>query len=376
VKLLLLTQQLSSFTSGLGTYARALSEGLADAGHEIAVVTPRVQATEIEGVEVIPADFEPGNVTPFSRRKMARAFAAAAKPALELADLVHFLDAREAGLLDKPLLPSLGTVHDSYALDWTAPDHPRRLYHDRRVRGTYYRWLRGFERRAYRRLDLLTTNSDHVSETVASGYGVDPARLEVVRLGLPERPPSSPEPLDGDPAVLFVGGNYQRKGLPTLLAAVAAVAEEIPALVVHVVGGARSPEPLARRAARLGIEERVAFHGHRENDRVRAMMAGADVFAMPSLVEAFGLVYLEAMREGTPVIATSRGGAAECFRDGEDALLVPPGDVDALADALRRLAHDVAFRERLGAAGRETAGRFPPAATVRQTVALYERLLG
>ena len=321
--------------------------------------------------------YEPGNVTPFSFRRMARAHLEVLETRASANDLVHFLDAREAafaaGANDLP--PLLGTVHDTYALDWLDADHPRKTYEDRWLRTVYYLWLRRVEPKAYGRLARILANSDHVARALADGYGVPPGNGEVVRVGLPDPGAVEPEPLAGSPAVLFVGGNYQRKGLGALIRALKRIAPDHPEARLHVVGRDPRAGRFESMAEALGIGERIAFLGWQPNERVRALMAGTDLFAMPSLVEAFGLVYLEAMRAGTPVIATSRGGAAECFEDGEDALLVTPGDVAGLAAALARLADDGALRERLACAGRATAARYSLESTVQGTLAAYSRVL-
>src|SRR5262249_34710543 len=89
----------------------------------------------------------------------------------------------------------------------------------------------------------------------------------------------------------------------------------------------------------------------------RDFFAGLDVFALPSRVESFGLVFLEAWANGLPNVAYRAGGAAEVIRDGVDGLLVRCGEVGALAEALARLVRDGTPRRRFGEAGRERVGR-------------------
>jgi glycosyltransferase involved in cell wall biosynthesis len=141
-----------------------------------------------------------------------------------------------------------------------------------------------------------------------------------------------------------------------------------------VVGSDPRQQVFRDRVRQLGIEDGVIFYGWQPNERVRSMMAGATVFAMPSLVEAFGFVYLEAMWAKTPVIASATGGTVQAFRDGEDVLLVPPCDVDALASALERASRDAALRKRLIAGGLATVARYPVESTVTRTEGLYARV--
>lgn len=114
-------------------------------------------------------------------------------------------------------------------------------------------------------------------------------------------------------------------------------------------GGAYRAE-LEAHAEALGVRDRVVFRGH--DPRVTELLAEVDVVALPSTTEGLPMVLLEAMAHGKPVVATPVGGTAELVVDGETGILVPPGDVEGLAEALRRLLDDPALASRMGAAGR------------------------
>jgi glycosyltransferase involved in cell wall biosynthesis len=374
MKLLLLAQQYGAATSGLGTYARALAGGLAAAGHTVTLAVPASQAVRTDGIRIVPMDFAPANLTPLRTPRMAREIRRVLRAEAAAHDLVHFLDAREAVLAGDLPIPAVGSIHDSYSLDWRGRGSVGAGIGARIAYGLWFARLRRLERHAYHRLPLLIANSRHVLATVRDGYGIAPERLRVIPLGLPPAEPVAPEPLAGRPSVLFVGGNFLRKGLPVLLEAAAALRTRLPGLRLHVVGGDRRRPRFEHLARALGVTDRVVFHGWAVNDRVRAMMAGADVFALPSAVEAFGLVYLEAMRAGTAVIATRYGGAAEVFKDGREVLLVDPAWPEESAAAIARLAGDDAFRRALAEAGRAAAGRFTAEAMVEETARAYRDL--
>lgn len=371
MKLLLFAQQFKDRWSGLGTYARSLVLGLSERGHEVTLAAPEEQCETVEGISLRPMRFRPWNLTPFSIRRMGREFRRVFKDAAEF-DLCHLLDAREAALLtatDSP--PLVGTVHDSYALDWKVAGPLRGIYSDRRLRGLYYAWLRRLESRAYRRLSLLIANSRHVADAAQSGYGLSGERIRVVELGLPTEPDALPADLPGDPSILFVGAGYERKGLSILMRALAGLQADLPGIHLHVVGGDRRLPRFRTLAETLDISEAVTFFGPRPNSEIRSLMAGADIYAMPSLTEAVGLTYLEAARAGTPVIATARGGIGEYLPDGEAAILVPPGDVQALSDALRRMATEEGLSTRLAERGGAAAREFTVEAMVSATESAY-----
>ncbi len=123
---------------------------------------------------------------------------------------------------------------------------------------------------------------------------------------------------------------------------------------------AARPEALGPRLRRLGYRTDIP-----------ALLAGADIFVLPSHFEGLPMSVIEAMLCGLPVVATAIRGPREQVLDGETGLLVPPRNVDALAAALRRLAADLPLRRRLGAAGRERAlARYDEALVVSRTVEL------
>jgi glycosyltransferase involved in cell wall biosynthesis/GT2 family glycosyltransferase len=120
----------------------------------------------------------------------------------------------------------------------------------------------------------------------------------------------------------------------------------------------------------LGLTDRVRFDGFRED--ISAVLRQADVLVHASVIpEPFGQVVLEGMAAGVPVVASSAGGPAEVITDGENGLLVPPGDVAALGQALRRLEADPNLRERLAEAGRRRAKDFDPAVVADQIAQAY-----
>src|SRR5207237_5435434 len=175
-----------------------------------------------------------------------------------------------------------------------------------------------------------------------------------------------------------VGGIEPRKGSVTLLEAMAGVVAASPA-VLAVVGGhtffdyrAYRDGALAR-LPELGLVEGrdVLLLGTVSETDLGAWYRAADAFAFPSVKEGFGLVVLEALAAGLPVVASDIPVFAEYLEDGRSALLVPPGDAGALAGALDRLAGDPRLRRRLAAGGRPLLDRFTWAASARTHREIY-----
>jgi glycosyltransferase involved in cell wall biosynthesis len=161
-----------------------------------------------------------------------------------------------------------------------------------------------------------------------------------------------------------------QKGHSILLRAAA----ELPQAHFALAGDGPARASLEADAASLGIVDRVTFLGHRGD--VPQLLAACDAFALPSLYEGSSLAILEAMAARRAVVSSEIGGTAELIEQGENGLLVPPGDPGALAGALRRLLADAGLREKLAGAGRDRVEReFGPERMAGRTTAIYEELL-
>ena len=175
-----------------------------------------------------------------------------------------------------------------------------------------------------------------------------------------------PTPTSG-PTIFFIGRHEPRKGLAVLLDAL----DQLPA-DVRVWVGSDGPETATLRARTAG-DPRVEWLGRINDEEKAARMAGAHVFCAPSLHgESFGVVLLEAMAARTAIVASDLPGYRNVARPDREALLVPPGDVDALATALRRALTESDTTEALLAAGDARADEFSMDRLAERYVALYE----
>jgi glycosyltransferase involved in cell wall biosynthesis len=269
---------------------------------------------------------------------------------------VLLLDSIAAGYLG-PWLPARRSRTPVVAILHQPPggiDHPP-------VRTTAQAVL---DRWAYRSASrLLAASADLADDLVTAG--LPRARMTVVPPGRDVAP--SPGPSPGDlrhgrrTALLSVGNWVARKGLLDLLEAVSRLPDD--AVTLHLVGDPDTePGYAARVRARLAdadLAGRVVVHGPLPIEGVAACYAAADVFALASSREPYGTVYGEAMAAGLPVVGYAAGNLPHLARNGEEGLVVPPGNVTALAGALRRLADDAELRTRLGAAAARRAATFP-----------------
>ena len=230
----------------------------------------------------------------------------------------------------------------------------------------------------YRRIDAPLAVSEVARRDVERHFpgpvrvvpnGVDRARF---RPGLPRLEAWD----DGTPNVLFVGRFDPRKGLPELMDAAETLAREGVRFRLILVGDGRL-RPLVERRIRGPLEGRVVLEGRVDHDRLPRYYATADVFCSPARGgESFGLVLLEAMACGVPVLATDLPGHRTIVTPGREGLVVPPRDGEALTRALRTLLLDAAGRAAMGRSGIETARDYGWDRIVDELESIYDSLLG
>jgi phosphatidylinositol alpha-mannosyltransferase len=251
-------------------------------------------------------------------------------------------------------------------------------FHSVSVSDRVFRVFRPILRPYYDRLDHVIAVSEPARAEVLRNFpgpisivpnGVDLARF---RRGVDPLPQFA----GAIPNLLFVGRFDPRKGLPELMLACAALRDEGLDFRLILVGDGRLRRSL-ERAARRFPPGRVVFEGQVEHERLPRYYASADVFCTPARgSESFGLVLLEAMAQGVPIVATDIPGYRSVVTHEGEALLVPPRDPGALARALGSLLRDPARRERLGAAGLRTAARYGWDSIAERLEAIYLEVVG
>lgn len=193
-------------------------------------------------------------------------------------------------------------------------------------------------------------------------YGLSSFKFETrsrAELGIPE----------GDVVLISIGRLIKRKALDDLLLALSRLEDQ--RLRLLIIGEGPEETHLRDLTERLGLSLQVDFLGAIWGEPKFQYLAASNIFVLPSVHEGFGLVFLEAMYCGLPVIASSRGGQTDFLRDGETGFLIPVGDVDALAERILRLAGDEALRQRISEFNLNYVERFHIAEVARQYEALF-----
>jgi glycogen(starch) synthase len=223
--------------------------------------------------------------------------------------------------------------------------------------------LRTALRFGLRRAAVVTACSQFTLGDAHARFGLPAGHGEVIFNGVlvadgdaPAGPSDAGSP--GGTDVLALGRMVEKKGFDLLIRGFALVAADHPDVRLSIGGAGPVEAKLHRLVDELHLSDRVRFLGQLSREEVAHAMDHAEIFVLPSRLEPFGIVVLEAWRAGRAIIATSRGGAPEFVDDGVTGLLVDPFDSAALARSLDRLLSDADLRRSLGAAGRARVGDF------------------
>lgn len=404
MRVALLSYRSKPHCGGQGIYLRHLSRELVALGHQVEVFSGQPYPILDEGVTLtkVPSLDLYREPDPF-RIPRPREFR-------DLVDVQEFLLMCSAGFPEprtfskrvvRLLAERVGDfdiVHDNQVLGYgmleierlglpliTTLHHP--ITFDRRIdlaaapmrkKLSLRRWY-GFVKmqgRVARQARLILTPSEASKRDIVQDFGVDPARLEVILLGVDDVFVPPTEPRVPGRLLAMASADAPMKGIATLLEAFAKLRTERDVelfLVTKPVEGGRTE----RLVDRLGIKDHVHFvHGITDQELV-TLMGSAEIACVPSLYEGFSLPTAELMACGTPLVVSRAGAIPEVVGpDGLCAELVAPGDVGELESALAGLLDDPARRARMGAAGRERAlEKFSWRAVAAAVAAAYERVI-
>lgn len=233
----------------------------------------------------------------------------------------------------------------------------------------------GLERLGQRQAAAVIALTPRTAELLV-GRGIPADRVHVIPSGVDPTRFIRPQPdLLWDiprPRVVFIGRLHAQKDA----AAVVTAAGNLPSTVhVVLVGDGPQRADLEALTDRLGIRGRVHFRGFVPAPEVPGVLAGADVFVMPSRYEELGSVLLEAMSAGVPIVASATGGVPDVISEGVNGLLVPPGDPLALAAAVRRILGAPELARRLRARACVAVARYDWHLLADQVLRVYEQVV-
>jgi alpha-maltose-1-phosphate synthase len=212
----------------------------------------------------------------------------------------------------------------------------------------YARWL-ALEKQAYQRATYIFTRGEFVRRSMIEDYDIDPEKVTSVGGGINfEQLPAVPERSGAAPTFLFIGKEFYRKGGDLLLQAFARARAACPSACLLLLTADALPDDLPR----AGVELLPPSY---DREFIASLYRRADVFVLPSRLETWGDVLLEAMAFGLPCIGVSGEAMSEIIDDGKNGFVVPAGDVEALAAAIGRLSGDNNLRVAMGRMARQKA---------------------
>jgi len=358
-----------SVPGGVNNHILPLAQRFRCAGHDVRVIGPASDPNallESSNVIVIGRPFPVPVSGSIARIALSPRLAGQVKDVLqgERFDVVH---------VHEPLMPLLpiqflrfsdavnvGTFH-------AAREGGNRLYsYTRRLLRRWYRKLDG-------KIAVSPAAAALVSRYFRGYYNIIPNGVDVQRFGCPVDP--LPEFMDGLRNILFLGRFEKRKGLSYLLRAFPAVKREMPNTRLIIAGDGRS-RPRYERYVRRAHMQDVVFTGYLPDEDLPRYQQTADIYCSPATGnESAGIVLLEAIAAGRPIVASNIEGYASVITHGVEGLLVLPKDAEALSHALVHLLADDALRERMGELGRQRAEEFSWERVSQRILSYYERLI-
>ena len=335
-----------AFHGGVADHINSLAAQFREWGHTVKIVAPCKSADDIDDVDFIPM----GRAVPIpSGGSIARvSFSVWLKPQIkqmlerEAFDVVHFHEPF-AGLINRDML-SLIDPMQSTAIGTFHTYEGTRLYKigAKHLAMPYFRMLQG-------RIAVSRPAYQFISRQFPGEYDIIPNGIQVDDFAHAE--PFEHLKNDGMINLLFLGRMEKRKGLKHLLAAYSKLKWDWPNLRLLVVGGGNPDADSMRIISERNLQDVVFLGRVSDEDKFRYYKT-ADIYCAPATgKESFGIVLLEAMAAGVPIVASAIEGYSSVVKHGREGLLVPPKDEDALADAIAELLKDADLRRRLATAG-------------------------
>lgn len=390
-------------SGGLGVACYGLSRALYGEGALVTFVLPRRMQVAVPGIRFVFS--EEGWVNDEVARTLYSGYATADPETNALAASLHTPMPMGWGLMDEVLkyaVLSRMIAHTEqfdviHAHDWLSflagieakrisgkplVVHVHATEFDRTGNGSVNEAVYAIEKRGMEAADTVVAVSEFTKHILVERYGIDRAKIRVVHNGIdPDEPvAAAPSPLsrmhaikaNGGKIVLFVGRLTLQKGPDYFLKAAKRALEYDPNLVFVISGSGDMQNRLMQEAAYLGIAHKVFFVGFMRGAELGALYRMADMMVMPSVSEPFGLVPLESLLNGTPVLISKQSGVSEVLRH---ALKVDFWDIDATAERILACTRHASLRDTLAENGSKEAGTALWKKAAEKCMLIYKDLL-
>lgn len=231
------------------------------------------------------------------------------------------------------------TMKQAFAYEKTKPD-------------LNFRLAAKLEEEQIKRSDFLVTHTQSHSKLVSKELSLENSKFKIIPHAISLNQSQNTVPKFNSTSasirILFVGRLESRKGFDILVKAIPIVLKEQNDVHFDICGNGE----LTNTSALKEFSQNITFHGYKPREELEKLYQHTDIFVAPSRYESFGIIYLEAMKYGKPVIACNSGGTPEVVKDGETGILIKPGDFLSLAKAISKLINDKELRETMGKSGK------------------------
>lgn len=232
------------------------------------------------------------------------------------------------------------TMKQAFAYEKTKPD-------------LNFRLAAKLEEEQIKRSDFLVTHTQSHSKLVSKELFLENSKFEIIPHAISLKKSQNTVPKINSTSasikILFVGRLEPRKGFDVLMKAIPIVLKENNDVHFDICGDGK----VAKSSVLNEFSQNITFHGYKPREELEKLYEDSDIFVAPSRYESFGIIYLEAMKYGKPVVACNSGGTPEVVNDGETGILANPGDYRSLANAMLKLSNDKSLRVKMGTTGRK-----------------------
>lgn len=379
-----------TLNGGIGTYTFSLAHGLVNLGHKVTVISKaldkeqeyfdqQVHIYRIFDKRIIPKFTRLGNLA------TGGAFGAWQHSLSVFSKLKQIISRN--GEFDVVEGPLWGAECFAYSINLNMPLVVRLqtpIFKQREILGLPANpFMEFMEKASLQKATLVASISQNITGLIVKRYGISDKKILYSPLGVVFPNIKNLKTRTNSPRLLFVGRLEKRKGIQELIDSLPKILSVNLRITVDIVGkdcfqapGNTSYLKYFQRVVPAELQERVKFHGFVENKKLQVFYRDCDVFIAPSRYESFGLIFLEAMVFGKPVIGTKVGGIPEIIKDGQNGLLIDVNEPDQIANAVLRLFSDSDLRKKIGLqAFRDTKDNFSVEKMAQESAKIYEKAI-
>lgn len=378
-----------TFNGGIGTYTFNLAHYFVELGHKVTVISRALNKEEgyLDGKVNIYRIYDQKITPKFTRigNLLSDGAFGAYLHSLSVFSKIKEITAK-SGNFDVIEGPLWGAECCAYPSKLKIPMVVRLetpIFKQREILGLTASTLMEFlEKKSLEKATLIASISHNISSLIVKKYQIDPKKIEYSPLGvvIPKKLPPSRE---NARKLLFVGRLEKRKGIQELIEALAKILSADANITVDIVGkdcfqapGNTSYADYFKKIVPAELRERVKFHGFINDQKLKTLYADCDVFIAPSRYESFGLIFLEAMAYGKPVIGTKTGGIPEIINEGQNGLLIDVNSPEQIVHAVLKLFSDNYLREKIGIrAYKDVRHKFSLEDMVKKSTEIYQKAI-